>query len=282
MSDEETPKAARSYKKSTIITVGSQKPKADKTRHYVDNDAFYAALVERREQMKAHVPGTPPPRISNFIGECVLKIARKLSSLHYFNGKYSYSDEMIDRAVENCIRKIDKFDVDETKNPFSYFTQICYYSFISTIEEEKKNCYIKFRSLMDALSDPDMIRDIGAESSGDGEHTHDNMSFDVSETEKFVAAFEKKRNIRHTGTTQRSKKAVGRSPVEDLFGEAPEAPESFPPEIETLAQSHIVSLNEDFASEVDSPEPEEFLEDHHTRFSNGQIVEDSIFDEDVE
>lgn len=219
MSEEQTQIKQRTYKKSTIITVGSQKPKADKVRHYVDNVAFYDALVKRKEEIElALASNLPPPRISEFVGECVLKIARKLSSLHYFSGKYSYVDEMVDRAVENCIRKIDKFDVNETKNPFSYFTQICYYSFISTIENEKDHSYIKLRCLIDALSNPDMVRDLGEET-GEGDHSHDNMTFDLGESEKFVSAYEKKKNIRHG---EKKVKKTKRSAVEDLFSETQE------------------------------------------------------------
>jgi hypothetical protein len=39
------------------------------------------------------------------------------------------------------------FDPTKSKNPFSYFTQIIYYAFVRRIQKEKKQNYIKFKSI---------------------------------------------------------------------------------------------------------------------------------------
>ena len=48
--------------------------------HYVNNKDFLAAIVEMKAKVKhAEENGLPKPIISNYIGECILKIATHLS-----------------------------------------------------------------------------------------------------------------------------------------------------------------------------------------------------------
>ena len=115
--------------------------------HYVDNKAFLAAIVERKEQIKeAESVGESKPQISNYLGECILKIANHLSYRPNFIN-YTYKEEMISDGIENCLQYIDNFDPEKSKNPFAYFTQIIYYAFIRRIAKEKKQQKIKDRIL---------------------------------------------------------------------------------------------------------------------------------------
>lgn len=43
----------------------------------------------------------------------------------------------------NCLLYLDNFDPDKYNSPFNYFTTICYYAFLSRIEKEKKQLYVK-------------------------------------------------------------------------------------------------------------------------------------------
>ena len=106
--------------------------------HYVDNKKFLAAIVERKEQLKeAEEEGESKPRITNYLGECILKIANHLSYRPNFIN-YTYKEEMISDGIENSLQYIDNFDPEKSKNPFAYFTQIIYYAFIRRIAKEKK------------------------------------------------------------------------------------------------------------------------------------------------
>ena len=114
-----------------------------KTVHYVDNKKFHQAMIEWKEQCKdAEESGSEPPRISNYIGECFLKIANGLSYRPNFIN-YTYRQEMISDGIENCLQYIHNFDPDKSKNPFAYFTQIIYYAFLRRIQKEKKQTHIK-------------------------------------------------------------------------------------------------------------------------------------------
>ena len=95
---------------------------------------------------EAEEEGDPKPQISNYLGECILKIANHLSYRPNFIN-YTYKEEMISDGIENCLQYIDNFDPEKSKNPFAYFTQIIYYAFIRRIAKEKKQQKIKDRIL---------------------------------------------------------------------------------------------------------------------------------------
>ena len=116
--------------------------------HYVDNKKFLAAIVERKVLLKeAEGVGDPKPQVTNYLGECILKIANHLSYRPNFIN-YTYRDEMISDGIENSLQYIDNFDPEKSKNPFAYFTQIIYYAFIRRIAKEKKQQKIKERILL--------------------------------------------------------------------------------------------------------------------------------------
>ena len=51
-----------------------------KSEHYVDNKKFLQAMIEYRESCSsAETNGTEKPPVTNYIGECFLKIANHLS-----------------------------------------------------------------------------------------------------------------------------------------------------------------------------------------------------------
>lgn len=93
---------------------------------------------------EAKAQGKEPPRVNEYIGECIWLIANRLSTNRNFVG-YTYRDEMIGDAIENCLRYLHNFDPDKSKNPFAYFTQIMYYAFLRRIDKEKRQTYTKYK-----------------------------------------------------------------------------------------------------------------------------------------
>ena len=86
--------------------------------------------------------GVDPPPISNYIGECFLKIATHLSYRPNFIN-YTYREEMISDGIENCLQYVHNFNPEKSDNPFAYFTQIIYYAFLRRIQKEKKQAHVK-------------------------------------------------------------------------------------------------------------------------------------------
>ena len=117
--------------------------KRRRSEHYVNNKEFLIAIVEYKAKIRiAQEKGEPKPRITNYLGECFLKIATHLSYKPNFVN-YMFKDDMICDGIENCVQYINNFDPEKSSNPFAYFTQIIHYAFLRRIQKEKKQLEIK-------------------------------------------------------------------------------------------------------------------------------------------
>jgi len=124
--------------------------KAKNKPHYVDNKKFLQAMTEYRDKCnKAEEKGRKKPPVTNYIGECFLKIANHLSYRPNFIN-YTYRDDMISDGIENCLQYMSNFNPEKSSNPFAYFTQIIYYAFIRRIQKEKKQMQVKAKIIANA------------------------------------------------------------------------------------------------------------------------------------
>ena len=113
--------------------------------HYVDNKKLFSTIVAYQKKVaSAKAKGRAVPAIPEYIGECLLEIAKRLSSKANF-ANYTFRDDMISDAVENCLLYMHNFSPDKSQNPFAYFTQITHYAFIRRIEREKRYVYTKYK-----------------------------------------------------------------------------------------------------------------------------------------
>ena len=128
----------------------NEKTKPKQKPHYVNNRDFSEAVVEHvRATNEAIKNNEKEPRIPEYIGECFLKISEGLSHKPNFV-RYTYRDEMVMDAVENCIKAINNYNIEAATrtgkpNAFAYFTQISYFAFLRRIAKEKKQQDIKMK-----------------------------------------------------------------------------------------------------------------------------------------
>lgn len=176
---------------------------------YVNKQKFLEELIKHKAKVQeAKKNNTEPPRVPEYIGSCILAIAENLSRSKNFMG-YSYRQEMISDAVENCLQYLDNFDPtiigkSGTSEPFSYFTQFCYYAFLRRIAKEKKQQYIKAKSMVNMQ----LYYDLNGEDS-DSVTTKflPNESLN-SVIETFEATLEKKKTVK--------KKKIGLDKILDI------------------------------------------------------------------
>lgn len=129
---------------------------------YINNQDFLDALVTYKNKVDESLSSDKPkPRIPDYIGECFLKIANNLAKRPNFYN-YTYKDEMISDAIENCLMYFENFDPNKSSNPFAYFTQICWYAFVRRIDKEKKQQYIKYKATESfGILDEEELRELG-------------------------------------------------------------------------------------------------------------------------
>ena len=126
--------------------------KRSKNVHYVNNQEFSQAVVSYVRTVKeAKDTGKPIPVVTDYVATCFLRIAENLSHKSNFI-RYTYREEMVMDAVENCLKAVENYDINASTrtgkpNAFAYFTQIIWYAFLRRITKEKKQQDIKEKYL---------------------------------------------------------------------------------------------------------------------------------------
>jgi hypothetical protein len=143
--------------------------------HYVNNKTLYEEMVKYKEKVnEAKKEDRPLPQIPNYVGKCFLLICNKLATKPNFIG-YSYKDEMIADAIENCVTGAHSFDPTKSTNPFAYFTQIAWNAFIRRIQKEKKQAYIKHKN----FEYSNIMDDLVEENRVSGTKIHNDYSYEL-------------------------------------------------------------------------------------------------------
>ena len=197
--------------------------KAKDKPHYVNNAQFSEAVVEYVKHARdVESQGLEKPKINDYIASCFLKIAEGLSHKANFV-RYTYREEMMMDAVENCLKAIDNYNLETATrtgkpNAFAYFTQISWYAFLRRIEREKKQQEIKMRYLTESG-----IEDLISEESQNDDAFRQTQAFVdelrgridiVKESDKVIKDYEK-------GQRQKRKRKVD-SDLSEFIGEEEE------------------------------------------------------------
>ena len=139
--------------------------------HYVNNADFsqavvdYVSTVNEAKETKIEIPKVP-----DYVAQCFLRIAEGLSHKANFI-RYTYREEMVMDAVENCLKAINNYDIEAATrtgkpNAFAYFTQITWYAFLRRIAKEKKQQEIKIKFIANSGVEDYMIDTNGDATSG--------------------------------------------------------------------------------------------------------------------
>lgn len=197
----------------------------NKNVHYINNGEFSNAVVEYVKSVKrAKENNQTPPVVTDYIATSFLKIAENLSHKSNFI-RYTYREEMVMDAVENCLRAIENYDVNATTrsgkpNAFAYFTQIIWYAFLRRITKEKKQQDIKEKYLSQAgLEDFMYVENGDAETMVTASHFVDVLKDRIDKVKTYdseIKQFAKKQKERS------KRRASADSDLEDFFMEEDE------------------------------------------------------------
>ena len=143
--------------------------------HYVNNATFSQAVVDYVSHVeKCKKEKESLPKVPDYIAQCFLRIAEGLSHKANFI-RYTYREEMVMDAVENCLKAISNYNLEAATrtgkpNAFAYFTQITWFACLRRITKEKKQQDIKLKYL--TKSGIENFIDIGDEAVGSDVAAH--------------------------------------------------------------------------------------------------------------
>lgn len=175
--------------------------------HYVNNEHFLQAIKDYKKELETN----PEARVPEYIGQCILDIAKRFASRPNFYG-YSYKEELVSDGIENCLQYLTNFDPDKSSNPFAYYTQICYYAFIRRIAREKKQSYIKHKLIQDMPFEA-----FDQQEFDDAELSQSFMSFVQTNNSFDFESYERK-------IDKKSTKKATKTPIEELMESDDEQP----------------------------------------------------------
>ena len=124
-----------------------------KNVHYVNNAEFSLSVVNYVQNVaEAKKNEEALPIVPDDIALSFLKIAENLSHKSNFI-RYTYREEMVMDAVENCLKAVENYRIDAVTrsgkpNAFAYFTQIIWFAFLRRITKEKKQQDIKEKYML--------------------------------------------------------------------------------------------------------------------------------------
>jgi hypothetical protein len=152
-------------------------------RNYVNNKDFLAALTKYKASVNAAKESNKPvPLVPNYIAECLMLIANRLSTKPNF-ASYQFRQDMIMDGIEDSLKYLHNFDETRFDNPFAYFTTVIKQAFLARIAKEKKQLYVKYKNSHNLLS-----------SSGtyEGDEVSLHLSTDVDYINDFITDYEDK------------------------------------------------------------------------------------------
>lgn len=117
----------------------------EKERYYVKKAELQEALINYQVACReAKDAGLEPPAVPEYLGDCFIKIATKLSYRPNFIG-YTFREEMVSDGIETCFTGFRNYNAEKYDNPFAYFTKICWWAFLRRIAREKRELAKKYR-----------------------------------------------------------------------------------------------------------------------------------------
>lgn len=190
-----------------------------KPQHYVNNAEFLKHMKEHINAVNtAKKEKEPLPRVSDYIGECIVNIANKLANKPNFMN-YPFREEMVSDGIENCLQYLNNFNPKKSSNPFAYFTQIIYFAFVRRIQKEKKQLYTKYRMIGESLlHDIHDVENVSANKYG-SDQADSNMH-------EFIENFERSRDNKKKkvkeAKSNRKKKGTDFDSLLDQYRDIPE------------------------------------------------------------
>jgi DNA-directed RNA polymerase specialized sigma24 family protein len=121
----------------------------ENSNNYVCNKDLYNEFIRFNEiKTRCLEENEPVPKMSDKIGAAIIQIAtRRCNSRQFVGYSNNWKEELISNAIMTATIRCHNFDPSKSNNPFAYLTQICNNAILEQLKKEKKNLYVKYKSM---------------------------------------------------------------------------------------------------------------------------------------
>lgn len=180
---------------------------------YVDNKKLSKELGDWGRHVRSQIKaGGKPDPITDYVAECIYLICNNMGYKHSFIN-YTYKEEMIGDAIENCVRYIKNFDNEKNNNAFGYISKIAYWAFVRRIKKENKRHIDHLVYIRTTFAEDDIRNALDADNPNDikGYSTYidhmqsilDDMNIEIPETAKRKKKVRVKTNVEKSMTGEK-------------------------------------------------------------------------------
>jgi len=190
-----------------LIQEGKLKESQD-NNNYINNKEFYEELCKyHQHKMECLERGESIPPLTDKIGRAIIQIAtRRCNSRNYIGYTNNWKEEMISNAITLATLRGHNFDPNKSTNPFAYFTQICDNAIKEQLNAEKKQLYVRYKSIDNARG----YAAIGDEFENDPDADHEEIDLAYEDRLKFINDYEERRLNKKTSTLTEEDRGVFR------------------------------------------------------------------------
>lgn len=156
-----------------MTTEEQPKPKAKRKRksnNYLNNKDLLAEVIKSKEE------GEMSKKLAHML---TLLCARYAKKPNYAN--YSYNEDMQAYAMLSLVKTWYKFNPEKSDNPFAFYTQCIYHSFIQYLNLEKKQRDIRDMTLIEQGKNPSYTYQMSQQGSDDPSRMSDDFDYNSQE-----------------------------------------------------------------------------------------------------
>lgn len=160
----------------------------ENSNNYVNNKKLYNEFEKFIEiKNRCLEENKPIPKMSDIIGSAIIQIAtRRCNSRQYVGYSNNWKEELISNAVMTATIRCHNFDPKKSNNPFAYLTQICDNAIKEQLKKEKKQLYVKYKSIEESNG---FYGDVD-ENVDENELHHQMESLPADQRRKYIETFE--------------------------------------------------------------------------------------------
>lgn len=128
-----------------MVVVKANRKRSPRAKNYINNKDLYAEVCKSKEILREN-PELKAAAMTDDLVKMLMEMVERYGNRGNWSG-YTWNEDSKSDALEVLCKNWQMFNEKEYKNPFAFYTQVMYNSFLGTMGREKKPQKIKDKML---------------------------------------------------------------------------------------------------------------------------------------